>query len=281
MKRYIYKLGLLAIAAATFLVSCDEDTVTYSGENFVTLQNVASTSFRFFENAGTFTVPVTIAFPVDHDVTVGFTLTSDTAVEGVDYTIPGNTVVIPAGKVTADLVINIIDNDILDDSKVFQFKLTSISDTGIALGIANPGSTTKRALLINDDCTTEFAIWFGDLNVASNGSNAGTAIGDVNENGDCNILLVTGLLHPGVGESDGPINFVFTPSSEGATTGTVVAESQLYQSQAYTEAGVTYDIFYTATGTYDEVTKVLNIVSSARISLGPFADRTVQLTPVE
>ncbi|KGO84759.1 hypothetical protein Q765_19820 [Flavobacterium rivuli WB 3.3-2 = DSM 21788] len=281
MKRYIYKIGLLAIAAATFLVSCDEDTVSYSGENFVTLQNVASTSLRFFENAGTYSIPVTIAFPVDHDVTVGFTLTSDTAVEGVHYTLPGNSIVIPAGQVTANIVIGIIDNDILDDSKVFQFKLASISDTGIALGIANPGSTTKRALLINDDCTTEFAIWFGDLNVASNGSNVGTAIGDVNENGDCNILLVTGLLHPGVGESDGPINFVFTPNSPGATSGTVVAESQLYQAQGYEEAGVSYDIFYTATGTYNEVTKVLNVVSSARISLGAFADRTVQLTPVQ
>ena len=60
-----------------------------------------------------------------------------------------------------------------------------------------------------------------------------------------------------------------------------MADSQLYQAGGYEEDGVSYDIFYTATGTYNEVTKVLNVVSSARISLGAFADRTVQLTPVQ
>jgi len=278
MKRYIYKIGLLAVAAAAFLVSCDEDTVSYSGENFVTLQNVASTSLRFWENGGDFKIPVTIAFPVDHDVTVGFTFTSNTAVAGVDYTLPGNTVVIPAGKVTADIVIGVIDNEILDDSKVFQFNLTSISDSGIALGIANPGSKTKRALLVNNDCTTEFAIWFGDLDPVVNGASIGDATGDVNENGDCNLLLVTGDIYPNR-TSTSPIVFEFRPNSPGATSGTIRIQKQLYEAGGYDDDGTALDVFYEGSGTYNEVTKVIRITGHTSLSLGSYPDATTEFRP--
>jgi len=273
MKKYIYKIGFLAIIAAGIFTSCDEDTVTYNGENFATLATPSFTTLRIPENVGVFKMAVSIAFPVSNDVTITYEVTSDVAVEGVDYT-SATSVVIPAGQVTTDIVINVIDNEVLDDSKPLQLKLTSISDSSISLGIANVGSTTKTGLIVNDDCTTEFSIWFGDI-VVSEGGSSTASTGGVNAAGDCNILVVTGDVFGFGAEDDKEIPILLTPSSEGATSGTVTIDDQLYCQACSSNMNVNVK----GTGTYNEVTKVITVNYTITRSDSASATGTITIRP--
>lgn len=273
MKKYIYKIGLLAVIAAGFFTSCDEDTVTYSGENFATLATPSFTTLRIPENGGVFKIAVSIAFAVSHDVTINYEVTSDAAQEGVDYT-TGTSVVIPAGQVTTDIEIDVVDNDVLDDSKAIELKLTSISDNGISLGIANEGSTVKRGLIVNDDCTTEYSIWFGDINV-NDGGTIVASTGGVNASGDCNILVVTGDIFGFGAEDDKETPILLTPGSEGATSGTVTIDDQLY-CQACSEG---LNINVKGTGTYNEVTRIITVDYNITRSDNATASGTIIITP--
>lgn len=239
MKKYIFKLALLSLCMGT-LMSCEEDTVTYGGKNFVSFDNVASIRYPFFEHKGISEIPVNMAFPASNDVTVSFTVTSPVAVEGVDYIVltPGS-VTIKAGETSANIRIQVIDNDIMNDSKVLDLTLTGVSGGDITLGLADQGSDYKRFLIVNDDCTTDFLEFFGKFDVTNDeGDVIGTATADVNENGDCNILLISGVLESVIrNTTDKPIQFEFVPGAgaNGARRGTLKAFQQLYCEECYTD----------------------------------------------
>jgi len=279
MKKYIKHLVLLT-AFVSMLTSCEEDTVTYNGKNFVSLNSVASTRLNFRENAGTSEIPVNIAFARSTDLVVNYTLTSEVAQTGVHYNdLTGGSVTIPAGETSANIRIQVIDNEDIDASKPLFLTLTDVSDSDVSLGLTDRGSIYKRFLIVNNDCTTNFDIWVGALKITMDAA-VTDATGDFNEDGECNILLVDGVLHPN-GAPDAPITFTFTPSSPNSPTGTIVALEQIYQAGGYTQAGVAYDIKYSATGTYNETTKTINIVSKNFISLGSFEDANVTIRPAQ
>jgi len=284
MKKYIIKFALLAFSIG-LLTSCEEDTVTYSGENFVSLNNVASSRVSFRENVGIAKIPVNLAFARPNDVVITFTDSSDVAIPGVHYNMitPG-TITIPAGETTANIEIEIIDNEDIDISRPLWIQLRTVSDSSVNLGLVDVGSYFKRVLIVNNDCTTNFDIWFGDLNVSKDGTVIGTATADFNESGDCNTLLITGELHTSAGEPDDPIIFTFSPNSPNSLTGTVTATEQLYKAGGYTQDGKTYDVNYaTATGSvYNETTQTITLKSHVTINtLGAYDDQTIVLTPVE
>jgi hypothetical protein len=284
MKRYFLKLALVAISVGT-LVSCEEDTVTYGGQNFVTFDVVNSTSLRFFENAGVSEIPVNLAFPKSNDVTINFTVASDVAVAGVDYNVltPGS-VTIPAGQTSANIRIEVLDNTVLNDSKPLEITLVSSTDTSVAVGLTDEGSTYKRFLIVNNDCTTTSFDWYGTLNFNTGGSTGfnGTAEADVNDTGDCNLLVITGDYAAG-GRTGLPVNFVFIPNSAAPdASGTVTVDEQLYCEACYTEDEKDYNILISGTGTYNSTNatnKTIIVSITATVDgLGSFSPSTTVFT---
>ena len=286
MKKYIIKSALLATLAFATLTSCDEDTVTYGGQNFVTYENVANTRVSAFENGGIYEIPVNLAFPTSQDVTVSFEVTSDVAQAGVHYELlTQSPITIAAGETQTIIRINVIDNDILNDSKSLQVKLLEVtSDSSIAVGLADEGSYEKSVLLLNNDCTTNFFTWVGDLNWTRSGENAGsgTAIGDVNSFGDCNILKIQEGSDFAYGPSqEFPVEFTFTPGTSGPNSGTVVAGEQIWCQQCYDEGDKSYDVLFKATGSFNATTKKLIISGECFISLGSFGARQTVFEPAQ
>lgn len=290
MKKYILKLALLSLSMGT-LMSCEEDTVTYGGKNFVSFDNVASVRYPFFEHKGISEIPVNMAFPKSNDVVVNFTITSDVAVEGVHYNVltPGS-VTIPAGQTSTNIRIEVIDNDIMDDSKSLNLTLTGVSQGDITLGLADQGSNYKRFLIVNDDCTTDFLEFYGKFDVRNDaGDLLGTANVDVNENGDCNILMIKGVLDDILqNETDNPLQFSLIPGTgaNGKFRGTLSAFEQLYCTDCYSTGGKTYSILYKGGGRFNAPERKLDIsgsvytISPEVIPVGA-APTSVHLTPAK
>jgi len=260
MKRYIVKLALLTLGLVT-LVSCDEDTVTYGGQNFVSFDKVASTRYNAFENIGTAEIPVNMAFPKSNDVVVNFKIENSTGVEGVDYTVltPGS-VTIPAGETTGYIKIQITNNEILNDSKSLEITLTGISDSSIALGISDKASAFKRFLIVNDDCTTNFLPFVSQYNVINSDDVViGTASADVNENGDCNVLRLTGLLEDiaQTGTDEGTyIDITLVPGGSNKNGGTIISDQQFYCAKCfqYPDAQTNNDVLLKISGGFSNTT---------------------------
>lgn len=278
MKRYFLKLALVTLSVVT-LVSCEEDTVTYGGNNFVTFEDVAVITYPFFENNGVSEIPVNMAFPQSVDVTVNFTVDSDVAVEGVDYTlITPNVITIPAGETTASIKINVIDNDILDDSKSLKVTLTTTSDANTTVGLADAASKSKNFLIVNNDCTTTAFSFLGTLNYETSGAfpYSGVAEANVTDAGDCNVLMISGDFS-GINRSQAaPIKFTFeTNSSEiPDPTGTLKADQQLWCEECYNPDGTAYNIFFSATGTYTTTGSTKRMIVTGTTNIDGFTTVT-------
>lgn len=283
MKKYFLKLAFVALCAGT-LISCDEDTVTYGGDNFVSFDDVANTRLQFFENGGISETLVYLAFPKSTDVTVNFTVTSDLAIEGTDYVVltPGS-ITIPAGSTSAPIRIQIIDNDVMDDSKPLSIALTGTNDGTVTVGLTDAGSKNKRLLIVNNDCTTNFQEFFGTLNAAANGNNVGSAVAIANENGDCNVLLIKGqIAYNGnvTMPSADYITFEFTPGAN-KDRGTINAFEQAYCLDCINAGGDPQNILFSATGTYTIQGGVKRITINGKLTLEDGRDpgpSTVALT---
>lgn len=283
MKKYFLKLAFVALCAGT-LISCDEDTVTYGGDNFVSFDDVANTNIQFFENAGISETLVYLAFPKSTDVIVNFTVTSDVAVEGTDYVVltPGS-VTIPAGSTSAPIKIQVMDNDVMDDSKPLSIAITGTNDGTVVIGLTDEGSKNKRLLIVNDDCTTSFQEFFGNLNAASSGSNVGTAVAKANENGDCNVLLVKGQIAYNNNitmPSADYITFRFTPGAN-KDRGTIDAYQQIYCIDCINAGGAPQNVLFSATGNYTTVGGVKRLTINGVLTLEDGRDpgpSTVALT---
>lgn len=258
MKRYILKLALFAMSMGA-LVSCDEDTVTYGGKNFVSFDKVAATRFNAFENIGVAEVPVVMAFPKSNDVTVKFTITNSVAVEGVDYIVlTPNSVTIPAGETSASIKIQITNNDVLNDSKSLEITLTEVDDSSITLGLDDKGSDFKRFLIVNDDCTTNFIPFVREYNVLDeNDVVIGTAAADVDENGTCNVLRLTGVLENIFANGTDPGNFVditLAPAGTNKNSGTFTGVQQLYCTECYNDGETNHTILLALSGNFVNTT---------------------------
>lgn len=278
MKKYIYKIALLILGVST-LVSCDEDTVTYGGKNFVTFGDVASTRVIAIEDKGDNPIPINLAFPMSKDLVVTLEVDGGTvAIEGVHFTVPSRTVTIPAGEVTANFIITPINNEVLNDSKPVNVKIVSVDDSGVSVGISDVGSADKRVVLLNEDCTTRFTDLLGTFNVYDD-ANAllGTAFVDINDAGDCNVLRVSGVVESVLGrEADSYIEMTLVPGT-GATAktrGTITSYQQLYCQECYNNPnnGFNETWLLTPGGSFNTVTQQLVISGPYSTASGYYKD---------
>lgn len=159
----IFKLFILVIAVALGFTSCDEDEVTYEALSFPEDQYIAFTTTAVAVDEST-TAPIVVTAQYVHadssaDASVGFTISSPTAVEGVDYiVVDGQTSFsFPAGVYTDTVTIMAIDNAVLEDDKVLTITL---GEADVRTGAPGPDSLgkTMTITLLEDDCSREEAL---------------------------------------------------------------------------------------------------------------------------
>jgi len=191
------------LAAITLFMSCDEDRETIDslsypadafvsfGTSSVSVLESSSSTINIVMNLATSTAAATTAS------TVGFTLTSDNAVEGVHYTIvDGKTSFnLAAGSFQDALQIIPIDNGEEDGDKVITITLT---DAPVTLGFPGPDSLGKSIVvtLQDDDCAVSLeglgaATWSGEDTVPA--SQAGPNASLITTSFDGTNLLMEGL----------------------------------------------------------------------------------------
>jgi hypothetical protein len=256
MIKNIFKSAFLAALGLSLLTSCDEDTVTFNGKNFVSFPNVQFTKLATTEGVGTLNIPVTLSKTYNEPVTVTFEVTPwEGTVEGEDFTIPSRTVTIPAGEYTANFAVMPIDDDIIGNPvRTLDVTITSVSVASITVGLDNEGSYHKVVSIVNDDCPTKYTYFLGSLKINDSDSGDFYGTGDSNEDGECDILVVTGNLG---GETAANINnseFIINFTSENAegTEGSVEVPAQTVGTRV--SGGTTYITKYAGSGTYSTIT---------------------------
>jgi hypothetical protein len=179
--KYIYKSLLYFTVIALSVISCKEDDTTYKALSFPQDAFIAFESSADINVLESTTSPIVIE--VDYanstegttsEVSVDFTITSDNAVEGVNYTVVDNLtqLTFPVGVHKANIVIIPIDNSIEDGDKVLNITLTNSS---VPLGFPGTDSSHKTlsVTLTDDDCAFTFAdldgiSWIGTDNATGN-----------------------------------------------------------------------------------------------------------------
>lgn len=273
MKKLIYKLGMLTLAASLF-VSCDEETVVYKGGSFVQFtESVASETVATTEAAGTLKIPVSLSTAHSGEVTVTFEVTSDDAVAGVNYNVLTPTLVFAAGETDKDFEIAIIDDDDFNLARTVNVKIASATPSTVSIGIANKAtdvSIVKDIRISNDDydCDTDFNYWLGALTVTTSSGDAGnrtaTGTGGVN----CDILTVNANL-AGWTNSTPDTNAYDITFAAGASSGSGEVSVSTVVDDAYAySATQTFMIKYEATGTYDTTTGFITLSYSVNAYVG-------------
>jgi hypothetical protein len=131
------------------VASCSDDTTTVSVVKF------ATTSASYSEAAGTINITVAVSPAPAADLQVAYAWTStDTTVHlGGDFTLPSaNTLTIQAGKTSATLAVQLVDDMQLDGSDVITFTLQSVIGSNAKLSATT--ADHSFALTISDNETT-------------------------------------------------------------------------------------------------------------------------------
>lgn len=181
----IFKSLIYVTIIAFFAISCDENDTVFTPLGF------PEDAFIAIEDASPITVLESNATPIEivvnyantlpnakTAVTVDYTITSETAVKGVHYTIVGeaNKLTFAPGELNAKIIIIPIDNLMEDGNKVLNITLTNSS---VAVGLPGPDASNKSIVvtLTDDDCAFTFADldgvkWIGTDNATGdNGPN--------------------------------------------------------------------------------------------------------------
>jgi hypothetical protein len=249
MKKIKYSVFLLIGILIASACSDEPDRILFNGPHFVSF---ARTNVIVNESAtsGTATVVMSRTFPTD--VTVSYSVETENATEGVDYTVDQNSIVIPAGEYEGTFTITPINNEIIDAARRIRLTITSISEASL-----NPSAENEVTIaILNDDCPVETSIWTGDIE-STESYDDGTGWGPFlvsmvpNEAGDCDILEISNIGDLG---GDAAVVITFTPDSEGATTGTVEIERQGTGS-----FGSSGERTVQGSGIYDETSKVIEM----------------------
>lgn len=246
MKNLMKKIfvGILMAGVIGFS-GCEEQDFLFDGPHFVSF---TQSSISLSENAG---APVGAVLQIsqkrDFDVQVSFDVSAEGAVAGQDYNIlTTSPVTIPAGQFEVPIMIEPIDNtDFETEARKVTFTITSVSnDIGVQV------NESAEVNIVNDDCPSKSNIWWGNLTMIDVGFSTNPGVGSANSNGDCDVLVIEGDLIGG--GAPAPITFYLTPSTEGASNGTIEAPKGLYDCCA-----TAYE--YEAEGTYDEITQTINL----------------------
>ncbi len=278
---------VLFLAVGLLAISCEQndhdlfktfDDYTYVG--FTNGNAVVSTA----ENSGTYEIPVLISAAQDQDVVVTLTTTDGTAVAGQHFSLASSTVTIPAGQYGGTFVLNLIDDEDFNESRTFEIGLsTNVPNLRIGLDGAT-GTFEKTVLIVNDDCPTNFNIWFGSILVEDVGFGNTPGVGSANASGTCDVLVVDNNM-PGIGSATNTIyEVVLVPDFDGATTGTAtVANTTARTGIANAQFGPLSAV-YEASGFYDEdsatitLEYVLKAVNAGGSTVGNFYTGTNVIT---
>jgi hypothetical protein len=242
--------NILKYSALTFMLfvlnACFDDpgTDVLLEEKFVSFKT-STAQIREPDLAGS--AMIDLSYVSSEDVLVTYEIEELGAIEGIDYEIVSpNPLVIPAGSFGAELEVAVTDNTTFEPN-ARQFKVTITSVSG---GVVAQGNSSITFTVVNNDCQANTSVWYGNISLYDVGYATTLGTGSANATGDCNILQVAGDVS-GAGVATVVLVY-FTPTTPGATSGTVNVPSQngINGSTRYK---------YEGTGVYDEVTGVLLI----------------------
>jgi hypothetical protein len=268
----IIKLLFISILIFT---SCSKDQVEenkYSGQEFVSFDNINSVEFSILENqinGGSLKVLLSREMPENVVVTIDVQAVSS----NVGYTIPTPTVTIPAGQIEGSFKIIPINDNVNSLSTVLNVTIKSTSNN-LKVGLREVGSYSKKVVIVNDDCPTKFSNWFGAISVEDVGyPPALAATGSGNASGDCDLLRVVAATNL-VGWTTGAIAnashiFKFLPSTPGSTSGTIELQPVLIGTGNFNFPGAPAtpgEVFYEITfGEYNESTNIIEVDYRLRV----------------
>lgn len=234
---------------ALVAASCgnEPDKIEYRGPAFVFIES--GSNLALLENSETaLQIPVKISTPQKEDVTVGFEIDADGAVEGIDYNVlTPSPITIEAGEYSAFIEIEVIDNSVFEsETRKFDITLTDLSKSSLDKQVL----TSVNVEIVNDDCEADIpkiSKWVGAVDVEDAGFGSVSGFASTGPGGSCGgVLVLSDADIVQVGE-DSRIVIVFTQDSGNPTTGTVeVARDRIFTNDAY--AGYQYE----GQGTYDE-----------------------------
>lgn len=264
MKKIFKYLMVLSISSALF-VSCDDDIQdttfkTFDDFAFVSLKGNDAT-LTVQEDAGSVSIPVTLSTALSTDTQVSLQVTDSTAVSGADFSFANTTITIPAGSTEGNFVLNVVNDDEFNESKVFSIELRT-NDANVAAGLSGNLATFKKTVVIvNDDCPTRYNLWFGALSIEDVGYGSTPGSGSATPSGTCDVLRVVNDL-PAIGGATANLNYDIRliPFSEGDTQGEAIVDRVLARAAAQTHATLgVLDAVYEANGFYDETTREITL----------------------
>ncbi|HWV66642.1 Calx-beta domain-containing protein [Chitinophaga sp.] len=131
---------------------------------------------------GTFTVGLPAGYTASEDITVSYT-TGGTAIGGTDYTALGGTVVIPAGQNSVPVTVNVIDDQIIENTETVILTATGASSTSFTLAASSTSGNATVNIADDDNTATNRML---SVSNAGNAAEPGT-------NGSFTISLPAGV----------------------------------------------------------------------------------------
>ncbi|MFZ6026531.1 MAG: Calx-beta domain-containing protein [Chloroflexota bacterium] len=216
----------------------------------------AATGTSQLESSGTLPVAVQLSNLWTQDVTVSFAVDGrSTATAGQDYTLPGSSVIIPAGELTANIDIALI-NDTLDETDIETVVLNLSGATNATLG----DLIQHTAQIADDDSMPVVNIHINPSYQASGSESLATVLVDVElTNPSSNVVVVHftagGTATSGVDYTHTPNNMISIPagSLKSQITLTVI-DDNIYgepnETVSFTMSSAVNATLGTATATY-------------------------------
>lgn len=159
MKRIFKQLSLtLVLSAATFMMACEEELVTFEGPYHA---RFTGTSATVTEGSGTESaISVHYAGPEPSEaINIEFSISGGTVGEDFELAGGSTTVTIPAGEFFGSFTVSPIDNFETDGNKSIVFEITSVSG-GIDAGLGLVGKKFTYNIT-DDDCDFEVSNFTG------------------------------------------------------------------------------------------------------------------------
>ena len=124
--------------------ACQQDNVRSLGREYIMFQDTLSLH-AVVEDQESFTVPVTSTVACDYDRTIAVEIidSDSDAIEGRDYRLASNTIVIPAGELRTDVVVY-PDYDRFETNDTISFKLKLVMPEQLRMDIY--GDETKVSM---------------------------------------------------------------------------------------------------------------------------------------
>jgi len=249
----------LSFFAFTLLVftSCDHDTgdVKFDGESLLhfpaedqSIAFVLSTDeFR------TFDIPFGVVKKVSgsHVVNLIVDLENSDAVQGVDFEIVDNSVELSNGDIFSAFQVRVFGSTITEDGKIVRFNLDSPT-------LSPAVFRDTYTLILKEECSTNFDLWFGNLNIEDVGYGVTPGTGSGTPTGTCNTVVVNNNLPGMPASTNNRYEIVLEPSSPGATSGTATVEETVSRT-GLTAGGQPVNAVYIGSGTYNEETKTITL----------------------